>query len=170
MFLNARSCAYHNHVSARARVGTPTDVRDGERGESLIEVVLAVAIFATALGALGAATIAATHHFGPDPIQSALESSIAREMRIAVDVLKYQGASIAPATLATTLPLSSGSPLPVTYTISSATNADESVTIVLSVVDGNDGTKRATLSQTIAAPAPLPGSRVAAPAYGNAPQ
>lgn len=145
-------------------------MRSGERGESLVEVVVAVAIVAIAAGGLGAATVAATHHFGPDSIQSALEASVTREMRIAVDVMKYQGASLPATSVSTAIPLPSGSPLPVSYALSSQTNADGSVTIVLSATDTNDSTKRATLSQTIAAPAPLPGTRLPAATSGSAPQ
>jgi len=145
-------------------------VRSGERGESLIEVVVAVAIVAIVTGALGAAAIAAFHRFGPDMIQSALEQSVTREMRIAVDVMKYQGASLPPASLATTVPLPSGSPLPVTYTVTSNATADGSVTIVLTAIDADDAGKSATLSQSIAAPAPLPGARIPAAASGAAPQ
>jgi Tfp pilus assembly protein PilE len=144
-------------------------VRSDERGESLIEVVVAVAVVAIVTGALGSALVAAVHHFGGDPIQTALETSVAREMRVAVDVMKYQGASLPSATVATAVPLPSGSPLPVSYAISSHSNADGSVTIVLSATDSNDSSKSATLSQTIAAPAPLPGARISG-ANGSAPQ
>ena len=91
-------------------------------------------------------------------------------MRIAVDVMKYQGASLPAASVSTAIPLPSGSPLPVSYALSRQTNADGSVTIVLSATDSNDGTKSATLSQTIAAPAPLPGARLPAATSGSAPQ
>ena len=145
-------------------------MRSGERGESLVEVVVAVAIVAIAAGALGTATIAATHRFGPDPIQSALETSVTREMRIAVDVMKYQGANLPAASIASAIPMPSGSPLPVSYALSSQTNADGSVTIVLSATDSSNDTKSAALSQTIAAPAPLPGARIPASTTGTAPQ
>jgi prepilin-type N-terminal cleavage/methylation domain-containing protein len=144
-------------------------VRSGERGESLIEVVVAVAIVAIVAGTLGAATIAAVHRFGPDPIQSALEASVTREMRIAVDVMKYQGGTLPSGSLATTMPLPSGSPIPVSYTISTS-SVNGSVQIVLTATDSGDSTKTATFSQTIAAPAPPPGSRLSAPVQGNAPQ
>lgn len=144
-------------------------MRSGERGESLIEVVVAVAIVAILAGALGAATIAAVHRFGPDPIQSALEASATREMRIAVDVMKYQGGALPSGSLATTIPLPSGSPLAASYSISTTT-INGSVNIVLTATDSSDSTKSVTLGQTIAAPAPLPGARVSAPIQGSAPQ
>jgi Tfp pilus assembly protein PilV len=145
-------------------------VNDLERGDSLVEVVIAVAIVAIAVGALGGTLIAAERRFGPDPIESALEATVTREMRIAVDVMKYQGASLPSTSLATTVPLPSGSPLPVVLSVTSATAADGSVTIVLSADDSDDASKSATLSQTIAAPAPLPGARVPAVSAGSAPQ
>ncbi len=144
-------------------------MRSDQRGESLIEVVVAVAIVAIVTSALGGALVAAVHRLGGDPIQTALETSVTREMRIAVDVMKYQGASLPAASGATAIPLPSGSPLPVSYVISSHSNTDGSVTIVLSATDTNDSSKSATLSQTIAAPAPLPGARIQG-VNGNAPQ
>jgi hypothetical protein len=145
-------------------------VRNLERGDSLLEIVVAVAIIAIAVGALGAGLIAAEHRFGPDPIESALEATVTREMRVAVDVMKYQGASVPSTTVATTIPLPSGSPLPAHLSLTSTTTAGGSVTIVLSATDDNDATKIATLSQTIAAPAPPPDSLVPAASNGTAPQ
>lgn len=145
-------------------------MRHIERGDSLVEVVVAVAIIAMAAGTLGAATIAAVHRFGPDPLQSALEAAVTREMRIAVDIMKYQGARLPTTTVATAVPLPSGSPLPVHLSLSTTTAASGAVTIVLSASDDNDTTKSATLSQTIAAPAPLPGARLPASSNGAAPQ
>ncbi len=151
-------------------MGTLRDVRQTERGDSLVEVVVAVAIIAIAVGALGAASIAAFHRFGPDPLQSALEATVTREMRIAVDVMKYQGASLPTTTVATAIPLPSGSPLSAHLSLSTTTASNGSVTIVLSATDDSDGTKSAIVSQTIAAPAPLPGARLPATINGAAPQ
>ena len=61
-------------LSADTR-GTHRDVRHVERGDSLVEVVVAVAIVAMAAGTLGAATIAAVHRFGPDPTPKCARSS-----------------------------------------------------------------------------------------------
>lgn len=142
----------------------------GERGDSLIEVVLSVAIVATVLGAFIAGTIAALHRFGPDPVQSALDATVAREMRIAANLMKYQGASIPPASVATTIPMPSGSPLPARITLTTATAADGSVTIAITAASALDASKTASATQTIAAPAPAPGTRIPAAANGAAPQ
>jgi len=145
-------------------------VYEGERGESLIETVVSVAIIALFVGAIAAGTIAAAHRFGPDPVASALEETLASEMRIAVDLLKYQGASVPPASIATTIPLPSGSPLPAQLSLATTTANDGSVTIVLTATSTNDPAESATLTQTIAAPAPLPGARIPAASSGAAPQ
>lgn len=142
----------------------------GERGESLVEVVVSCAIVAVITGAIGAALIAATHRFGPDPQQQALEAAVADEMRVAVDVAKYRGATLSPASIETTVPLPSSSPLPVHLSLTSSAAASGAVTITITATSANDATKSATLTQRIAAPAPLPGSSVTATSQGAAPQ
>lgn len=145
-------------------------MRSSERGESLIEVVVSCAIVAVITGAAGAALIAATHRFGPDPRQQALETVVANEMRVALDVAKYRGATLAPVSIATTVPLPSSSPLPVTLLLTPTNIAGGGVTIAITATSASDATTSATLVQTIAAPAPLPGSSVMAPSDGAAPQ
>jgi Tfp pilus assembly protein PilV len=145
-------------------------VRSNECGESLLEVVIAVGIVAIVAGALGGSTIVAAHRFGPDAVQSALEAYVAREMRVAVDVMKYQGADLSPRTIATAIPMPSASPLAAHVALNSSTSADGSVTIVLTATSDADSSKSATLRETIAAPAPIPGARIPAQADGPAPQ
>lgn len=145
-------------------------MQSGERGESLIEVVVACAIVAVVAAAVGGGLIAATHRFGPDPVMQALEQTAASEMRTAVDLAKYQGTSLPSVSIATTAPLPSGSPLPIALSLTSQTAGDGSVTLTISATSANDAGKRATLSEQIAAPAPLPGSSIDAPLRGAAPQ
>jgi hypothetical protein len=103
-------------------------------------------------------------------VQSALEGVAAREMRVAVDILKYQGASVSSTTLATTVPLPSASPLAAHLTLATSLAGNGSVTISITASSDADATKQATLSQTILAPAPLPGSRIPAAVDAAAPQ
>jgi hypothetical protein len=145
-------------------------VRSGERGESLIEVVVGVAIIATLLGAIASAALAVAHRFGPDPVQGALEATVTREMRIAADLAKYQGATLPAASLATTIPLPSGSPLPAQLTLVTTTNNDGSITIGITATSIADATKSAGMTQTVAAPAPAPGTRIPAASAAAAPQ
>lgn len=136
-----------------------------ERGQSLIEVVVAVAIVAIVLGCVLTASVSAAHRLAPDPGKAALDRAAARELRVAVDLLKYQGASIPPATLATTLPMPTGSPMPVTLSVSTQTAASGSITVT---IEASAAAGTSTSSATIAARAPLPNSSVAGPSV-NAP-
>jgi hypothetical protein len=140
----------------------------GERGETLAEVVVAVAIFAIASGALLAGTVAAAHRFGPDAANEALHDALAREMRIALDVMKYQGGSIAPATVATTIPMPGTSPAAVQMSIATTTLPSGGTQITLTATLSANPSETATLSTTASAPAPLPQSTILV--SGSAPQ
>lgn len=140
----------------------------GERGDSIIEVVVAVAIAAIACAALIAGTVAAAHRFGPDAATCALQAAVQREMRIAVDVMKYQGGSIAPATIATSVPLPGGSPAAAHLSIATSTLANGANVITLQATLDADPSKTATLTTTLPPPAPLPSSTIFA--TGSAPQ
>lgn len=144
-------------------------MRSGESGESLLEVVVCCAIADVVIGAIGGALIGATHRFGPDPQQQALEAAVADQMRIALDVAKYRGSTLQPLSIATTVPLPSSSPLPVSLSLTASPSAG-GLTISITAASATDATKSATLTQTIAAPAPLPGSTLSATSNGAAPQ
>jgi hypothetical protein len=144
-------------------------VRQSERGQSLLEVVICCAIVAVVAGAVGAALVSASHRFGPDPVAQTLQFTVANEMRVAVDLAKYRGAIIPATTVATTAPMPSTSPLPIHLALSASTSAAGAVTLTVTASSDNDSTKSATLSQTIAAPAPVPGSSITG-AAGPAPQ
>ena len=145
-------------------------MRASERGESLIEVVVSCAIIAVVTGSIGAALIAAAHRFGPDPVTQTLEQTVAAEMRIAVDLAKYQSAGLPSTTIATTAPLPSGSPLPISLSLTSVSAADGSIVVTISASNASEGTERATMTQTILAPAPLPNAAIPASSAGAAPQ
>ncbi len=135
-------------------------MRQHERGDSLIEVVVAVAIVAIALGAVMAATISATHRFGPDPQMAALQRQAGREMRLATDIMKYQGSSIAPATVATTVPLTGASPIPAHLSISVSPAPQSGFAITITATSDRDPSETATVQSTIPQPVPLPLSTV----------
>ena len=139
-----------------------------ERGESLIEIVVAVAIVAIATSALLAGTISAAHRFGPDASKLALNNVLHREMRIAVDVMKYQGSTIAPTTVATTIPMPGASPAATHLSIATHALAGgaTAITIDASLDTNTNGTL--SLTTNVPAPVPLPSSTISA--TGNAPQ
>jgi hypothetical protein len=143
-------------------------VRAYERGESLVEAVVVAALASIACASVLTGVIAAAHRFGPDPIEETLRGIAQRELRVAVDVLKYQGGSIVPATIATTAPLPGGSPLPIhlSITTSAMSSGGTSITIDTSADAGNE---RVTMTTSVARPVPLPSSQIAAPSNGQAP-
>ncbi len=145
-------------------------MKHAERGESIVEVVVAVAIVAIATMAVLGATLSATHRFGADPVKAALQSAASRETRLAVDLLKYQGSNIAPASVATTVPLPGSSPLPVTMSITTAPTASGAVSVTVTVSTNGEPQQTASVHTTIAQPAPLPSSELRSIDAGTAPQ
>lgn len=138
-----------------------------ERGESLVEVVVTVAIVALACAAVLSGTLVATHRFGPTLEQSALQAAVHREMRVAVDVLKYQGNILVPTTVATSIPVPGASPLAAHVSLSTSRLSSGATTIgIAASLDSNTDT--VTLSTTVAPPVPLPSSTVLV--SGSAPQ
>jgi hypothetical protein len=135
----------------------------------MIEVVIAVAITAIVLTAIVTGVVAAVHRFTPLPVQSALDAAVAREMRVAVDLLKYSGGSIAPRSIPTSIPMPGSSPVPVQMSVSTVTGSSGAVTVTIGAVSQTNPPLASTLTATIAQPAPLPSSNVSA-GTGSAPQ
>ena len=135
---------------------------ENERATTLLEVTIATAIIAIIVGAVLSASITAIRHFGPDVAQSALDAALAREMRLAVDVLNYGGSSIAPTSISTTIPCASAAPLPATIAIPTSTFPDGGLQIRLTGSLTNPA-RKASLVTTLANRAPMPGSVILAP-------
>ena len=143
--------------------------KQSERGTSLIETIVAVAIVAIVAGAFLSAETIAARFAGARAIADVLQDASQRELRIALDVLKYRGSNIVPASVATSLPMPTGSPLPVQLSVSSAllTGGAISVTITAAAADGSGRT--ASTNATLVQRAPLPGTRLRAPLLAPAP-
>lgn len=139
-----------------------------ERGESFVEVIVTVAIVAMATAAILGATVVAAHRFGPDANTTALRSALRREMRVAVDLVKYQGSAIAPTSVATSVPVPGASPLAAHFSVATTSLASGQTSITLSGSLDNDPSATASISSTLSAPAPLPSSTITT--VGNAPQ
>lgn len=144
-------------------------MRSSEKGEGLLEVIVAVAMVSAVVAAVLGGVIAAVRHFGPDPIREALSQRAQSELRVAIDVMKYQGSTLAPNTIATTVPLAGGSPLPAHETLATSTNADGSIAISVSASADERNDETVTASATLARPVPLPSSAVPGTANGNSP-
>ncbi|HEY9085460.1 MAG TPA: hypothetical protein VIN40_05940 [Candidatus Tyrphobacter sp.] len=142
----------------------------GERGQALIESIVAAAVALVIVGAVLGGAIVASAHFGPDPAQSALSAAVGREMAVARNLVKYQGATLRAASLQTTVPLPDGSPLPATLQLQTAPlpNGGVQLTISASAIWRN-ATRTFSLTGSVLAPAPLPGSSLALPGLAPAP-
>lgn len=135
-------------------------MKESERGDSLIEVVVAVAIVAIASAAILSGTMAAVRRFGPDPVREALQQHVQREMRVAIDLLKYEGASMPPASVATSIPLPGGSPLDAHVSVNVSSLPQGGTAIVITAQSDADSSKSVTMQTIVAHPAPLPSSTV----------
>ena len=103
------------------------------------------------------------------PVRDALQHEVERQITLALDVLKYRGARIRPAAVATTLPMPTGSPLAaaVSVAVSAGSHGELRVRIAASAIAQPD--ERAALEATLDERAPLPGAVVVAPVLVPAP-
>ena len=113
--------------------------------------------------------IAATRGAAGDPIRDALQDVVQREMRTALDVLKYRDAAISPASIATTVPMPTGSPLPLQLSIHAASNPDGTYAVTIDARASDGSGEAAKLTSTIGDRAPLPGEQIRAPGLVPAP-
>lgn len=143
-------------------------MRSGERGEGLVDAVAGAAIVSIAVAAVTSAVIASTHWLASNDRTNALRNLAASETRVALDVLKYEGGSVPPAVIATTVPVSGASPIAVHLSIVTTANPDGSRTIAVSASDDATSTSE-TVSVRSAVPAPLPSATIDAAARGASP-
>ncbi|HZY99636.1 MAG TPA: hypothetical protein VFE36_08690 [Candidatus Baltobacteraceae bacterium] len=136
---------------------------------TLFETTIAIGILATVAGTTLGVSAMAAHTAADAAARSVMQDAAEREMRVALDVLKYQGGSLAPVTIATSLPLASASPLPVRVSVSSLVTAGGATSVTIGVVATNDSTQSVTLSAALDRRAPLPGSTWRAPGLAPAP-
>jgi hypothetical protein len=136
---------------------------------NLLEATVATAIVATVSAATLGAVANAAHAAGGDPVHDALASAATREARVALDVLKYGGATIAPATVATAIPLATGTPLPADVSIGIAAFTNGSATITVTATASGSSNESASVTESLDSRAPLPGAQSIAPGLAPAP-
>jgi prepilin-type N-terminal cleavage/methylation domain-containing protein len=141
----------------------------GQRGTSLIETTVALAIVAIVAGATLSAASVGARAAGSDTARSALQAAAQREMCVALDVLKYQGSIISPASVATALPMPAGSPLPATLSVQTAALSGGAISVAVTAATDSFPQQTATLRATVAQQAPLPGTRMRDPVLAPAP-
>jgi hypothetical protein len=136
---------------------------------TLFETTIAIGILATVAGATLGASAMAAHAAANAAMRGVMQDAAGREMRVALDVLKYQGGSLVPVTIATALPIASASPLPVQLSISSSAAAGGATAVTIGVVATYDSAQRVTVTGTLDRRAPLPGTILSAPGLAPAP-
>lgn len=142
--------------------------RDSERGYTIVEAAVAVALATVVGGACLNAAVSAMHAAANRSIREALESEVRREMPVAVDVLKYQGGSIVPTAVQTTLPMPAGTPLPARVTIGVSPDPAGAIRIAITA-ESVESRQRAEFVTTLGSQAPRPGAVVTAPGLAPAP-
>ena len=136
-----------------------------QTGATLAEAVVATGIAALAIGAALGVAAPAVRRLSPDARDAALAQLARDQLAIARDVLKYDGSSIAPNAIATTVPMPDGSALPVALRLD--VRAGDGATLV--TVTATSGDRAQTQTATVAARAPQPGSTILAPGLVAAP-
>jgi hypothetical protein len=136
---------------------------------NLLETTVATAIAATVTGATLGAVANAVHAAGGDPVRDALTSAAAREARVALDVLKYDGAVIRSQAIATSLPMPTGTPLPAQLSIAVVSKALGVTAVTVTATSSVNAAETATIAQSLDSRSPLPGATAKAPGLAPAP-
>jgi hypothetical protein len=136
---------------------------------NLLEATVATAIAATVTGATLGAVVNAAHAAAGDPVRDALQSTAAREARVAMDVLKYDGASIVPRAIATTIPLPAGTPFAAELSIAIAPQPNGATGVTVTATSLASEGERAAVAESLDSRSPLPGARAKAPGLAPAP-
>lgn len=136
-----------------------------QTGATLAEAVVATGIAALAIGAALGVAAPAVRRLSPDPRDVALAQLARGQLAIARDILKYDGSSIAPNAIATSVPMPDGTALPVALRL----DVRPAGGAMLVTVTASSGDRIATQSATIAARAPQPGGTIAPAALVAAP-
>jgi len=90
-----------------------------EAGFSALETTIAAGLIATLFAAVAGGIVHEEASFQRSVAADALASAAREEVRIAADALKYDGSSLAPISVATSVPMPVGSPLPAQLSLSS---------------------------------------------------
>jgi hypothetical protein len=133
---------------------------------TLIEATVATAIAATVTAATLGAAANAAHAAAGNPVRDALQATAVREARIALDLLKYRDATLSPQTVATSVPLATGTPMPATISIAVSPDPNGAATVTVTATANGE---RAETTESLDARSPLPGSQAVAPGLAPAP-
>jgi len=136
-----------------------------QTGATLAEAVVATGIATLAIGAALGIAAPAVWRLSPDARDLALAQLAREQLRIARDILKYDGSRVVPDAIATTVPLPDGTALPVVVRLDA--QAIDGATLV--TVTATAGERTQSQTATVAARAPQPGSTILASGLVAAP-
>lgn len=88
------------------------------RGFTALETTIAAGLMAILFAAVGTGFVREGAVFQSEVTAEVLAAATHEELRIAADALKYEGSSLQPAEIATTLPMPAGSPIPAQISLS----------------------------------------------------
>lgn len=132
--------------------------RRSQRGATLVESTVALAIVSLTVAGLSSALLPATHRLTGDARTLALQRACDRALREARDILKYDGSSLVSNEAAISVPVPGGSPLPATVQLTVTPQAGGTAIVVTARTAGGSGASASTI---VAARAPQPGSTFA---------
>jgi hypothetical protein len=101
-------------------------------------------------------------------VRGALQDAADDELRVGLDALKYQSATPSPRTIATSVPMPAGTPLPVQLSLQTAALSGSATSVTITATSLQDST-RVTVFATLDQRAPLPGTQLHVPGLVPAP-
>lgn len=157
-------------VATFCETGTASEVRGRDLGFTALETIVAAGLIALALATVGAAVVRESVSFSSAATADALAAAAREEVRIAADAVKYDGSTLSPTSVATTLPMPVGSPLPAELSLSAQALAAGGISVrVRAVADIAAAPLVRDASLIVERRVPLPGSTVIAPTLVAAP-
>ena len=139
-------------------------------GFTALETIVAAGIIAVVLATIGAAVVRESVSFSNVATADALGAAAREEARIAADSVKYDGNTLSPTSVATTLPMPVGSPIPAELSLSAQALAGGGISVrVRAVADTAAGQIVRNATLIVERRMPLPGSSVIAPTLVDAP-
>ncbi len=139
-------------------------------GFTALETIVAAGLIAVVLATIGAAVVRESVSFSNVATADALGAAAREEARIAADSVKYDGNTLSPTSVATTLPMPVGSPIPAELSLSAQALAGGGISVrVRAVADTTSAPLVRVATLIVERRVPLPGSTVIAPTLVAAP-
>ncbi|MBV8246188.1 MAG: prepilin-type N-terminal cleavage/methylation domain-containing protein [Candidatus Eremiobacteraeota bacterium] len=132
-----------------------------QRGFTLVEAAVSVALAAVVAGGCVAAFAAAAKWSAPDPAQQAAEMTLARVVNVGRALSKYDGTlNLSPAPWTLGVPHPGGTPIPLTVTAEQTSSSAGPIFTVSVAYDGRAGAASLVRSVPLVQLAPAPGSSI----------